>query len=600
MEKTEAAAIRAYPGGNFLIEDARAEEVFTPEDFTQEQLQIARITADFAEKSVLPRADELEKKDFELTMKLLRDAGSLGLTAADVPEEFGGMALDKVTSALIADRIAVYAGFSVSFSAHTGIGTLPLVWYGSPEQKRKYLPALASGERVGAYALSESSSGSDAMNISARARLSEDRQFYILNGQKMWTSNAGFAGLFTVFARDDQNKLSAFLVEAGTPGFSTGKEEHKMGIRGSSTRPLAFSDCKIPAASLLGNAGEGHHIAFNILNVGRYKLGAAAVGSARFALRDTVRYAAERTAFGKPIASFGLIQEKLAEWAALVFAAEALVYRVVGQIDAALASLGPNPAGAAIGKRIGEYAMECSVVKVWCSEMLDRVVDHGVQIHGGYGYVEEYSAERNYRDARINRIFEGTNEINRLVIAGWTLKRAAEGKLALLAAIRRAMDEMLAGPAGRAHPSSDEAAGPSAERALVSSARRLFLFTAGAASEKYPANLAEQQEIMGALADMIAELLVMESALARAEKMAARDNSPRSELAGAMARYYAAHSFRIIEEAAMRVLPAVAEGDTLRTASAIFRRLTRRDPVDTIALGRSIAAAVIEAGRYPL
>lgn len=589
-------SVQAFPGGNFLIANASPAEIFTPEDFTDEQRQIAQTTTDFAEKSVLPHTVELEAKNFEVTRKLILEAGSLGLLAVDVPEEFGGLNLDKVTSALIADRIATYASFSVAFSAHTGIGTLPLVWYGSAEQKKKYLPRLASGEWVAAYALSEAGSGSDAMNITARASLSEDGKHYTLNGEKMWTSNAGLAGLFTVFAKIDGEKFTAFLVEAGTPGLTIGKEEHKMGIRGSSTCPLSFSNCRIPAENLLGKAGEGHHIAFNILNVGRYKLGAAAVGASRFTLREAVSYAGQRTAFGKPISSFGLIQEKLAEWATLIFAGEALVYRVVGEVDAALAGLGSRSASAETGKRIGEYAMECSAVKVWCSEMLDTIVDHNVQIHGGYGYVEDYPVERGYRDARINRIFEGTNEINRLVISGWTLKRASEGRLALLPAMRRVMDDLVAGPGPR-----EEAIGILAtEKSLLSSAKRLFLFTAGAASEKYPTNLAEQQEIMGALADMIMELLVMESALLRAEKMANQQSGARSTLALSMARYYQARSFRIIEEAARKILPAVTAGDAGHTTMAIFRRLTRHDFPDTIALGRSIAAAVIAAGRYPL
>jgi len=578
-------------GGSFLIENAAPEDVFTPEDFLDEQREIARTTAEFAEKSIAPRIPEIEAKNFAVTRELLREAGSLGLMAVDVPEQYGGLALDKVTAALIADRIAVSASFSVSFSAHTGIGTLPVIWYGTPAQKEKYLPRLASGEWIAAYALSEASSGSDAMNIRTQARLSPDGKHYVLNGEKMWISNAGFADLFIVFAKINGEQFSAFLVERDTPGLTIGAEEHKLGIRGSSTCPLVLSDCAVPVENLLGEAGKGHHIAFNILNVGRYKLGAAALGGARQSLRQAIRYGKQRMAFGKPITSFGLVQEKIADAAAGIFAGEALVYRVVGAIDAALSALPPEAPASEVQKRIEEYAVECSIVKVWCSEMLERVVDHSVQIHGGYGYVEEYPAERGLRDARINRIFEGTNEINRLIITGFMLKRAMQGRLALLPAIGRVMDEVMAGPAPRA-----EATGPlAAEKLLLASAKKLGLFCSGAASQKYPTNLQDQQEIMGALADILTEILVMESAILRTEKFGGR-----SQTAIQLAQLTTARSFRIIEHAAERVLGAVAEGDMLRTQMTIFRRFAKHDPVNTVALGRAVAEEMTAAERYTL
>jgi alkylation response protein AidB-like acyl-CoA dehydrogenase len=582
---------KVIPGGNFLIANATPEDIFTPEDFSDEQQEIARTTAEFAEKSILPRANEIEAKNFAVTRELLLEAGGLGLMAVDIPEQYGGLALDKVTAALISDRIAVSASFSVSFSAHTGIGTLPVVWYGTPAQKEKYLPKLASGEWIAAYALSESSSGSDAMNIRAQAKLSADGTQYILNGEKMWISNAGFADLFIIFAKINGDQFSAFLVERGTPGLTIGAEEHKLGIRGSSTCPLVLSDCAIPVDNLLGEAGKGHHIAFNILNVGRYKLGAATLGGARNTLRDAVRYGKQRLAFGKPITSFGLVQEKIADAAAGIFAGEALVYRVVGAIDAALSTLPGDAPASEVQKRIEDYAVECSIVKVWCSEMLERVVDHSVQIHGGYGYVEEYPAERSYRDARINRIFEGTNEINRLIITGFTLKRAMQGRLALLPAIGKVMDEVMAGPSPR-----EEASGPlAAERALLASAKKLGLFCSGAASQKYPTNLQDQQEIMGALADILIEILVMESAILRAEKF-----SGRSKTAIGLAQMSAARSFRIVENAAERILGSIAEGDMLRTQMAIFRRLAKHDPINTIAIGRAVAEEIVSAERYTL
>ncbi len=586
-----ASLPKIIPGGHFLLWNAVPDDIFTPEDFTEEQQEIARTTAEFAEKSILPRVAEIEAKNFAVTRELLLETGKLGLLAVDVPERYGGLAMSKVTSALVSDRIAVSASFSVSFSAHTGIGTLPVIWYGTPAQKEKYLPKLASGEWIAAYALSESSSGSDAMNIRAQARLSPDGRQYILNGEKMWISNAGFADLFIVFAKIDGEQFSAFLVERGTPGLTIGAEEHKLGIRGSSTCPLVLSDCAIPAENLLGEADKGHHIAFNILNVGRYKLGAATLGGARNTLRNAVRYGKQRMAFGKPISSFGLVQKKIAETAAGIFAGEALVYRVVGAIDAALATLAADAPASEVQKRIEDYAVECSIVKVWCSEMLERAVDHCVQIYGGYGYVEEYPAERGYRDSRINRIFEGTNEINRLIITGFTLKRAMQGRLPLLPAIGKVMDEVMAGPSAR-----EEASGPlGAEMTLLASAKKLGLFCSGVASQKYPTNLQDQQEIMGALADILIEILVMESAILRAEKF-----SGRSAIAIQLAQLSAARSFRIIQDCAERVLGAVAEGDMLRTQMAIFRRLAKRDPINTVALGRSVAEEVVAAERYPL
>ena len=566
-------------GGSFLTEAGRPQDIFTPEDFSDEQRQIAKTAADFTANEVMPAAAEIEAKNFAVTRDLLRKAGELGLLAVDIPEVYGGLGMDKVTSAIVAEQVSQLASFSVAFSAHAGIGTLPIVWYGTAEQKRKYLPKLGAGEWIGAYALSESSSASDAMNCRTRAALSADGAHYVLNGEKMWITNSGFADLFTVFAKIDGEKFSAFLIERGTPGLAVGAEEHKLGIRGSSTCPLVLNDCAIPAENLLGEAGKGHHIAFNILNIGRFKLGAACLGGARHSLRSAIQYAKERRAFGKPIAEFGLIQEKLAECAAALYAGEARTYRTSGMIDAALADIDNNAADASrqIQKRIEEYAVECSIVKVWGSEMLDMVVDHVVQIHGGYGFVEEYPAERAYRDSRINRIFEGTNEINRLIIVGWLMKRALAGHLPLLAAIRQVMDDLLSAPASAS--------------SLTESARKLTLFAAGLASQRYGQALADQQEIVGALADCIIQVYAMESALLRTEK------SP-TPAATAMSQYYAAGAIQQVEFSARKIVAAVAEGDTLRTHMAILRRLAKYEPADTIALGRQIARHVLAAGRY--
>ena len=460
--------IKRIPGGSFLISDATPADCFFPEDFTDEHRQIAQTTADFAMNEVVPASDAIEAKDFAVTRRLLREASELGLTSVDIPEEYGGMGMDKVSSAIVAENIAKQGSFCVIFSAHVGIGTLPLVWYGTEEQKQKYLPKLASGEFVGAYALSESTSGSDALNARTRAVLSADGTTYTLNGEKMWITNAGIADIFTVFAKcavpgsgkdggATEEKLTAFLIEKGTPGFTVGPEEHKLGIRGSSTCPLILADCKIPAANLLGEVGKGHRIAFNILNIGRYKLGATVLGASKLALGQGIQYAKERKAFGKPICEFGLIQEKIADSAAGIFAGEALCYRTIGMIDAALHGVAKND-HPEIQKRIEDYAVECSIVKVWASELYDMVADHVVQIYAGYGYVEEYPAERHYRDSRINRIFEGTNEINRLIISGWMIKSAMSGKLALIPAIKGLMDEVMAGPVAKEDPEGPLAA----------------------------------------------------------------------------------------------------------------------------------------------
>jgi alkylation response protein AidB-like acyl-CoA dehydrogenase len=594
------------PGGAFLITDATPADCIFPEDFTEEQRQIAETTANFAANEIVPASDAIEAKDFAVTRRLLKEAADLGLTSVDIPEEYGGLELDKMSSAIVAENISRQGSFSVAFSAHTGIGTLPLVWYGTPEQKAKYLPRIASGELLCAYALSEATSGSDAVNARARAVLSEDGTTYTLNGEKMWITNGGIADLYTVFARcavpadpneapgEVKEKLTAFLIERGTPGFTNGKEEHKLGITGSSTTPLILTDCVIPAANLLGEVGKGHHIAFNILNVGRYKLGNAAIGGAHRNLDIGIKYAIDRKAFGKSISEFGLIQEKIANSAVGIFAGEAVCYRTVGLIDKALAGVDKNDTRE-IQKRIETYAVECSIVKVWASEMLDMVVDETLQIFAGYGFVEDYPAARAYRDARINRIFEGTNEINRLIITGWLMKSAMSGKLALMPAIKSVLDEVMSGPIEK-----EDREGPLAEEFdLLASAKKTALFAAGVATQKYMQKIADEQEVMGAIADMIIEVYAMESTLLRAQKIA-NSKKQGSEIPLAMARLYAAKAMDIVELSARKVIAAAAEGDMLKTQTAILRRLAKHDPIDTIALRRQVAKHVIAAGRYTL
>ncbi len=504
-------------GGSFLLEERQTADVFTPEDFSEQQQMIGQTTEEFAVHEILPQAEKIEHKDFSISRDLLKKAGDLGLSGVEVPEAYGGLEMDKVTSAIIADHIAKYAGFATTWGAHSGIGLLPLVYFGTEEQKKKYLPRLAAGEIVGAYALSEATSGSDALNCRARAVLSPDKKHYILNGEKMWITNAGFADLFTVFAKIDGEKFSAFLIERNFPGFSVGAEEHKMGIRGSSTCPLVLNDCMVPVENLLGEIGKGATIAFNILNIGRFKLGAMCVGGARVSIESAVAYAKQRKAFGKTIGEFGLIREKIANMATLIYVGESLVYRTVGMMDALLSEIDSASADAAKERRkaIEEYAVECSILKVWGSEMIDYVADETLQIYAGYGFVEEYPAERSYRDARINRIFEGTNEINRLIITGFLLKRAMSGQLPLMPAIKKLMDEVLSGPS--AGEEIEGALGE--ERKLVAQAKKLGLFVSGSATQKYMQAIQDQQEVMGAIADMTIEIYAMESAVLRAQKM---------------------------------------------------------------------------------
>jgi butyryl-CoA dehydrogenase len=596
MPASSVSPIVAASGGSFLVEDRNPAEIFTPEDLNDEQRQIAATAARFAREEIVPAIAALESKQPGAMAGLLRKAAELGFTSVDIPEEFGGMGMDKISSVLVTDHISLLASFSTAFGAHVGIATLPLVWYGTPELQQRYLPRLASCEIVGAYALSESTSGSDAMNIRTRATLSPDGEHYILNGEKHWITNCGIAGLYTIFAKIDGEKFSAFAVERGTPGLTVGAEEHKLGIHGSSTCPLLLVDCKIPKENLLGEAGKGHHIAFNVLNVGRLKLGVACIGGARNALGEMIRYAKQRNAFGKPIAELGLIQLKISSSAAQLYAAESMAYRTAGMIDARLGGLGEH-SGRDAQKAFEEYAVECSIIKVYCSEMLAHVTDELVATMGGYGFVEDYPAARLYRDARINRIFEGTNEINRLIVTGWLMKRALKGTLPLLPAIKRVMDEVMAPPSfdGVGETGSVLAR----EAALLASVKKISLFAAGVASQRYITGLEEQQEIMAALADMIAQIYALESALLRAQKLAAAARS-QATVAAAMVGLLADQAMDLAESSARQILAACGDGDALRTQLAILRRLARSTPANATALSRSVARCCIDAEKYPL
>jgi len=582
-----------------LLESRTPTEVFTPEDVNEEQRQIAATAAQFAREEILPNSAAIESKQPGVLAGLIRKAGELGFVSVDIAEEYGGMGMDKITSTLVTDHLSMLASFSTAFGSHVGIATLPLVWYGTEEQKRRYLPKLGSGEWIGGYGLSEASSGSDAMHIRTRATLSPDGSAYTLDGEKMWITNCGIASLYTIFAKIDGEKFSAFLVERDTPGLTVGAEEHKLGIRGSSTCSLVLDGCKIPASNLLGEAGKGHHIAFNVLNVGRLKLGVACVGGARQALGQMIRYAKERRAFGKTIAEFGLIQQKISSSATKLYAAESMAYRTAGMIDAGLAALAPELAHdpRETQRRIEEYAVECSILKVYGSEMLTLVADELIATMGGYGYVEEYPAERVYRDARINRIFEGTNEINRLIITGWLMKRATSGKLPLLPAIKKLMDEVTQPPSFDSVVNAGEPLARECE--ALSSARKIALFAAGVASQRFMTALQEQQEVMADLADMISQVYALESALLRARKLAAAGTSS-SEAAAAMTGLLADETIALAERASRRVLAACSEGDLLRTQLAILRRLARFTPADSVALSRTVARLCIQAERFPM
>src|SRR5437868_5907240 len=585
-------------GGSFLLEERQTADVFTPEDFSEQHQMIGQTAEEFAVNEILPQAEKIEHKDYAVSRDLLKKAGELGLSGVEIPEAYGGLEMDKVTAAIIADHIAKYAGFATTWGAHSGIGLLPIVYFGTEEQKNKYLPRLAAGEIVGAYALSEASSGSDALNCRARATLSPDGKHYVLNGEKTWITNAGFADLFTVFAKIDGEQFTAFLVERTFPGFSIGAEEHKMGIRGSSTCPIILNGCQVPLENVLGEIGRGHVIAFNILNVGRFKLGAMCVGGARASLNNAVAYAKQRKAFGKTISDFGLVREKLANMAMLTYVGESLVYRTIGMMDAALSAVdkSASDAGKQTLKAIEEYAVECSIIKVWASEMVDYVVDETVQIYGGYGFVEEYPAERAYRDARINRIFEGTNEINGLIITGFLLKRAMTGQHSLMAAIKQPMDEVLAGPSP-----DDDMEGPLVEeRKLVANAKKLGLFAAGAATQKYMQAIQDQQEVMGAIADMVIETYAMESTVLRAQKIVENNGEAAAALPIAMTQVYLSEAMGKVEAAARKIIAAVADGDMMRTQMAILRRLSKYEPFNTIAARQKISQKVLEAGKYVL
>src|SRR5690625_4586610 len=582
-------------GGAFLIEDAKAEDIFTPEDYTDEHKMIAQTTEDFVVGEVLPVIDKLENHEFEYSVKLLEKAGELGLLSADIPEEYGGLSLDNISSSLITEKFSQAGGFSVTHGAHVGIGTLPIVFFGNEEQKAKYLPKLATAEQIAAYALTEPSSGSDALGAKATAVLNEEGTHYILNGEKQWITNSDFADVFIVYAKIDGEHFSAFIVERDFPGVSVGPEEKKMGIKSSSTRTLVLEDAEVPVENLLGEKGRGHIIAFNILNVGRYKLAIGGIGGAKRGIELATKYANEREQFETPISQFTLTKEKLGTMAAETYANESAVYRTVGYFDERMGSLTDEQLkdGREVAKAIAEYQVECSMHKYMRTELLDYVADEAAQIHGGYGYMEEYEVERMYRDSRINRIFEGTNEINRLLVPGTLLKKAMKGELPLFQEAQKLQEELMT---MMPEEVSDETL--EQEKYLTKNAKKIVLLGAGLAAQKYMQDIENEQEILSNLADMVAEVYNMESAVLRTEKAIDRSGEEKNQQKLLYTQIYAQEAFNRIEADAKETLIAVEEGDNLRMMLSALRRLTRHTPKNVIGLKREIADKIIEEEKY--
>ncbi len=584
-------------GGSFLIEDTKPDEVFTPEDFTEQHKMIADTTRDFVDNEVMPNVDKLEELNYDLSVKLLRKAGEIGLLSVDIPEEYGGLELDKTSSMLVAENLGKTGAFAVSHGAHTGIGTLPIVYFGTEEQKKKYLPKFATAELISSYSLSEPGSGSDALSAKTTATPAADGKSFVLNGSKMWLSNAGFADVYITFAQVGGDKFTSFILEKGYKGISLGKEEKKMGIKGSSTRALNLDNVEVPAENIVGEVGKGHRVALNILNIGRFKLGAGVIGGAKAIITESVKYAKTRKQFRVPISSFGIIKHKLGEMAIRTFAGESMVYRTAGLIDSILGNLdkGAPDAGMMALKGIEEYAVECSIIKVYASEILNYVADEGVQIFGGYGYTEEYPVARPYRDSRINRIFEGTNEINRLLIPSMLIRRAMKGELPLMAAAQKLMDEVVSFSAGE---SSIE--GPlSEELNLASNGKKIGLMVAGAAFQKYMDKLEHEQEVIWHISDIAMEAYAMESILLRVRKMYER-NGKDVNLYGDMSQAFVYDAIERIESHAKAALAIIAEGDVLRTYLTAIRRLLKYTPINSAYIRRAVADKLADADRYDL
>lgn len=577
-------------GGEFLIREGSTAECFTPEDFTDEHKMIKDTAYEYIDNEVVPNLPVLEKHDWNVARDLLKKAGELGLLGANISEELGGMALDQTTGVIIAEAVGRGSGFGSTYGAQTSIGLLPIYYWGSEEMKRTWIPKIISGEVVTAYCLTESGSGSDALGAKTVAKLTEDGQHWVLNGEKMWITNGGFADVYIVFAKVDgeKEKFSAFLVPR-SENCKPAAEEHKMGIKSSSTTAVVLSDAKIPVGNLIGNIGDGAKIAFGVLNVGRFKLGASVTGGAKLAIHEAVRYANERHQFNKPISSFGAIKHKLAEMAIKTWVSEAITYRTVGMIDTLIGDGTDNETKL---KSIDEYAVESSINKVFCSESLDYVVDEMVQIYGGYGYSAEYPADKAYRDSRINRIFEGTNEINRMLIPGQLMKRAMKGKIGLLQAAKALQDEVM-------NPQmsfDDDDSLLAQETKLANNAKKVALMVLGTAAQKYMMSLSEQQEVLMNCADIIMQAYAMETAVLRARKAAQKGNADRQI---DMAQVFCNDAIQKIEISAKNTIAGVLEGDDAKMLLVALKRFTKNNnPINTIAARQRIADVMIQANTY--
>ncbi|ADU31690.1 acyl-CoA dehydrogenase family protein [Evansella cellulosilytica] len=588
-------ADKTVRGGGFLLEELSPERVFTPEDLSDEHKMIAKTTEDFVKGQVVPEIEKIEEHQFDISVRLLKEAGELGLLGADVPEEYGGIGLDKISSSLITEKFALAGSFSLSHGAHVGIGTLPIVFFGNEEQKQKYLPELASGEKIAAYALTEPSSGSDALGAKTTAKLNDAGTHYVLNGEKQWITNAGFADVFVVYAKVDGEQFTTFILERDYEGVSTGPEEKKMGIKGSSTRTLILEDALVPIENVLGEIGKGHVIAFNILNIGRWKLGVGCVGGAKLGIELSAKYANERKQFKRPISKFTLIQKKLAEMAAKTYAAESTIYRTGGLIDEAFQALSAEQQkdGKAVGKAIAEYAIECSLNKVFGSEVLDFVADEAVQIHGGYGFMAEYEVETMYRNSRINRIFEGTNEINRMLVPATIMRKAMKGELPLLEQAGSLQEELMMMMPQEVGDDPLEQ-----ERYLLENAKKIFMMVAGTAVQTYGEKLQKEQELLSHIADIVSDIFSIESCILRTEKAINQTGIEKAKQKLLLTEVFTQEAFNRIEAYAKESLVALEDGDSLRTMLSILKKLTRHTPVNVVAKKREIAAAIIEAEKY--
>ncbi|WP_341960610.1 acyl-CoA dehydrogenase family protein [Planococcus maritimus] len=582
-------------GGSFLIEDADLSRVFTPEDFTEEHKMIAKTTEDYVNTEVMPLVEKLENHEFEHSVKLLKKAGELGLLGADVPEQYDGLGLDKVASALIAEKMSKAGGFSITHGAHVGIGSLPIVLFGNDEQKKKYLPVLATGEKIAAYALTEPSSGSDALGAKTVAKLNEAGTHYVLNGEKQWITNAGFADVFVVYAKIDGEQFSAFIVERDFGGVSVGPEEKKMGIKSSSTRTLILEDAEVPVENLLGEAGRGHIIAFNILNIGRYKLGVGTIGASKRAMELTIPYTNQRQQFKTPISSFNLTKEKLATMASKLYAVESSVYRTVGLFEDRMSGFTDEQQadGKLVADSIAEFAIECSLNKFFGTETLDYIVDEGVQLHGGYGFMQEYEIERIYRDSRINRIFEGTNEINRLLVPGTLLRKAMKGELPLLQHAQALQEELL-----MMMPEEVGTEALAQEKALVKNAKKIAILAAGLAAQTYGKKLEAEQEVLVNIADIVSNVFAMESVVLRTEKAIAASGEEKAKQKLLYTQIFCQEALEAIEKDAKETLIAAIDGDNQRMMLSALRKLTRSTPYNLIAKKREASEKLISVEKY--